>query len=175
MATAITPALGDSVPETTGSTGSADYLDAHFKAHCTFAFIFLLPNPDCSKSTHLPDKKKLLLCNCERRHCSHRLWELFVSCCLCFSFPSFFSVEIFAIFTPLQQYYINGLLAGSLMLQWEFCQVILLWSAGGSCSHALHGRTCEETPCPPMLCKSKKAEVVPWIPLGGCLPRCRAH
>lgn len=68
----------------------------------------------------------------------------------------------------LQQYYINGPLSGSLMLgcatssllrrplQWEICQIVILWRAGGSCSHALHGRTCEKTPCPAMFCKSKE-------------------
>lgn len=142
--------------------------NAHFNTHCAFALISLI----VTVVNRLVSSN--VLRNHPQRHRSHQLRSIceddffwFVFCCLCFSLffvPPTFSFPwrffFFTIFASLQQYYINGLLAGSLMsgcavssllwrpLQWELCQPVFLWSAGESCSHALHGKTCEKPLCP---------------------------
>lgn len=117
MATAVTPGLRDSVPETTGLTRCSDVFQCTF--HCTFAFISSLPNPNCSKHTYLRDRtEQIVLCNRQTSLfiLSHSfLWKAF-SLLLC-SFQALFflvffcssSMEISIIFISLQRDYINAL------------------------------------------------------------------
>lgn len=59
---------------------------------------------------------------------------------------------------PLCQVFDVGCAVSSLLrrpFQQELCQLVFLWRAEGSCSHAPYGRTCDKTLCPSMFCKSK--------------------
>lgn len=67
---------------------------------------------------------------------------------------------------PLCQVFDVGCALSSLLwrpFQQELYQLVFLWRAEGSRSHAPHGRISNKTLCPSMSCKSKGAEAVTWI------------